>query len=120
MANLTRLDLALEARKLLPSRARARDAILRGTVTVNGEVVQKPNQMVLPTDAIILIKPQFEVGRENVGGGGIVSDPAAIAPAIAAVIDFMTAQGFGHRLSLPSPIAGGDGNIETVAIFRKS
>ena len=245
MASLIRLDLALEARKLLPSRARARDAILRGTVTVNGEIAQKPNQMVLPTDAIalddpaaryvsraalkliagldagaievegktcldvgastggftqvlmergakliyavdvghdqlhkrfrnstkvvvlerqnarelseeqipdpidllvcdvsfvsvvkvlaaplrlcragadavVLIKPQFEVGRDNIGGGGIVSDPAAIAPAIEAVLAFMAGEGFVHRLSLPSPIAGGDGNIETVAVFRRS
>ena len=71
-------------------------------------------------DAVVLIKPQFEVGRDNIGGGGIVSDAAAIAPAIEAVLAFMAGEGFVHRLSLPSPIAGGDGNIETVAVFRKS
>jgi 23S rRNA (cytidine1920-2'-O)/16S rRNA (cytidine1409-2'-O)-methyltransferase len=32
----------------------------------------------------------------------------------------MGAQGFAHRLSLPSPIAGGDGNRETVAVFRRA
>jgi 23S rRNA (cytidine1920-2'-O)/16S rRNA (cytidine1409-2'-O)-methyltransferase len=238
-----RLDQAIEARGLLPSRSRARDAILRGTVTVNGEPARKPNQMVEDSDtivlddpaqgyvsraalkliggldaggiavdsrtcldvgastggftqvllergaarvyaidvghdqlhatllsdprvvaiegfnareltteqvpeaidllacdisfvsvtkvlaaplalcragadAVILIKPQFEVGREHVGGGGIVTDQAAIERAIADVIGFMAENGFSHRLSVASPIAGGDGNRETVAIFR--
>jgi 23S rRNA (cytidine1920-2'-O)/16S rRNA (cytidine1409-2'-O)-methyltransferase len=42
-----RLDEALVARQLYPSRARARDAILRGTVLVDGEPARKPSQMVL-------------------------------------------------------------------------
>jgi len=240
-----RLDLALEARKLLPSRARARDAIRRGTVRVNGVAAAKPGQMVgdgdrielddpaagyvsraavklvagldaggiavagrvcldigastggftqvllergaarvhavdvghgqlhdrirndakvvvlegqnardltpslIPgpidllvsdvsfvsvtkvlaapltlcrpgADAIVLVKPQFEVGRAHVGGGGIVTDPAAIEAAVAGVVAFMAAHGFLHRGALPSPIAGGDGNREIVALFRKA
>ena len=51
------LDQELEARGLLPSRARARDAILRGTVTVNGTVASKPNQQVGPDDRIVLDDP---------------------------------------------------------------
>jgi 23S rRNA (cytidine1920-2'-O)/16S rRNA (cytidine1409-2'-O)-methyltransferase len=70
-------------------------------------------------DAVLLIKPQFEVGRDNVGRGGLVSDEEAIANAVRQVIQFMTEQGWTHRLSLPSPIAGGDGNKETVALFRR-
>ena len=244
MSERIRLDLALEQRKLLPSRARARDAILRGTVTVNGVIAGKPHQMVgaadkialddpasryvsraalkliagldagaiaaegrtcldvgsstggftqvllergaqkvyaidvghdqlhqrlrgsdrvvslegvnardldsiqIPdeidllvsdvsfvsvtkvlaaplalcrpgADAVILIKPQFEVGRENIGKGGIVTDAGAIEKAIADVIGFMAQEGWEHRLSVPSPISGGDGNTETVAVFRK-
>jgi len=240
-----RLDLALEARGLLPSRARARDAVLRGTVKVNGVAARKPNQMVGADDAIelddpaaayvsraalkliagldavgitvedrvcldvgastggftqvllergakrvyavdvghdqlsdrirrdgkvvvlegqnardltvgeisepidllvcdvsfvsvtkvlvaplalcrpganavVLVKPQFEVGREKVGGGGIVSDPEAIAGATAGVVAFMARQGFAYQLSVPSPIAGGDGNRETVTVFRRN
>ena len=69
-------------------------------------------------DAVVLIKPQFEVGPALVGGGGIVTDEAAIAGAIADVVSFMGRQGYAHRLSIPSPIAGGDGNRETVAVFR--
>ena len=41
MSERIRLDLALEQRSLVPSRARARDAILRGTVTVNGVTAVK-------------------------------------------------------------------------------
>lgn len=244
MSDRIRLDLALEQRKLLPSRARARDAILRGTVTVNGVVAAKPHQMVAASDvialddpasryvsraalkliagldageisaegktcldigsstggftqvliergaarvyavdvghdqlhqrlrgsnrvvslegvnakdldratipdeidllvsdvsfvsvvkilapplalcrpgadAVLLIKPQFEVGRENVGRGGIVTDEAAIEKAIADVIAFLAAEGWTHRVSVPSPISGGDGNTETVAVFKK-
>jgi 23S rRNA (cytidine1920-2'-O)/16S rRNA (cytidine1409-2'-O)-methyltransferase len=240
-----RLDLVLEQRGLLPSRARARDAVLRGTVRVNGVAARKPNQPVsdedrielddpaagyvsraalkliaglnmgeiavdgrtcldvgastggftqvllergaarvyavdvgdaqlsdrirrngkvvvmegqnardltraeIPepidllvcdvsfvsvtkvlapplalcgpgADAVVLVKPQFEVGREKVGGGGIVTDSAAIAAASVDVVTFMAAQGFSHRLSLPSPIAGGDGNRETVTLFRRN
>ena len=52
-----RLDLALEARGLVQSRARARDAVLRGTVSVNGAIAKKPNQMVSDADAITLDDP---------------------------------------------------------------
>jgi len=239
-----RLDQALEQRGLAPSRSRARDAILRGTVTVNGTAASKPNQQVGPgdaveiadpasayvsraalkliagldagavpvagrtcldvgsstggftqvllergaarvfavdvghdqlhpslrgdervvslegtnarelspeiipvpvdllvsdvsfvsvtkvlaaplalcgpaADAIILFKPQFEVGREHVGKGGIVTDEAEAERAMADVIAFVEAAGLRHRMSVPSPIAGGDGNRETVLVFRR-
>jgi 23S rRNA (cytidine1920-2'-O)/16S rRNA (cytidine1409-2'-O)-methyltransferase len=70
-------------------------------------------------DAVLLIKPQFEVGRDNVGRGGIVTDEDAIANAVRHVLQFMAEQGWTHQLSLPSPIAGGDGNKEVVALFRR-
>jgi 23S rRNA (cytidine1920-2'-O)/16S rRNA (cytidine1409-2'-O)-methyltransferase len=244
LSERVRLDQALEARGLLPSRARARDAIRRGTVTVNGVVARKPHQPVaaedritledpaanyvsraapkliagldaahiavagrtcldlgastggftqvllerdaarvyavdvgrdqlhnnlrqdarvvslegmngrdldsetIPepvgllvcdvsfvsvtkvltaplslcaaeADAVILIKPQFEVGRDNIGKGGIVTNENAVTQATVDVVAFMADAGWAHRLSLPSPIAGGDGNRETVAVFRR-
>jgi 23S rRNA (cytidine1920-2'-O)/16S rRNA (cytidine1409-2'-O)-methyltransferase len=244
MSERIRLDLALEARGLLPSRARARDAVLRGTVMVNGVAATKPGLLVGETDAVtlddpasryvsraalklvagldagaiavggrtcldigastggftqvllergaarvyaidvghgqlnpavaadqrvvafeglngrdltrelvpdpidvlvcdasfvsvtkilaaplalcapeatavILVKPQFEVGREHVGKGGIVTDAAAIAGATADVGSFMRQQGWSPVAAVPSPIAGGDGNRETVAVFRR-
>jgi 23S rRNA (cytidine1920-2'-O)/16S rRNA (cytidine1409-2'-O)-methyltransferase len=244
VADRVRLDLAVEALGLLPSRARARDAILRGTVSVNGIAVRKPHQLVAKSDAItiddpaahyvsraalkliagldaggvavagrtcldlgastggftqvllergaakvyavdvgheqlhprirqdarvvalegqnakaltaaqvseavdllvcdisfvsvvkviaapltlctpeaeavILIKPQFEVGRDNIGKRGVVTDESAIGRAIEAVIATMAEAGWEHRLSVASPITGGDGNRETVAVFRR-
>ena len=243
MAERIRLDIALEQRGLAQSRSRARDAILRGTVRVNGTIVDKPGQPVAPgdaividdpasryvsraalkliagldaagidpagrvcldvgsstggftqvlaergaakiyavdvgtgqlhpsvrslpavveleqtnandltqnhipdpvdllvcdlsfvsvtkvlaaplalcrpgADAVILIKPQFEVGREAVGKGGIVTDDAAIARAVDGVTAFMQQNGWRKMTSLPSPIVGGDGNKEIVAVFR--
>jgi 23S rRNA (cytidine1920-2'-O)/16S rRNA (cytidine1409-2'-O)-methyltransferase len=70
-------------------------------------------------DAVLLVKPQFEVGRDNVGRGGIATNPEAIARAEAHVIAFMDEQGWTHRQSLPSPISGGDGNKEIVALFAQ-
>lgn len=245
MSDRSRLDQALEARGLLPSRARARDAILRGTVTVNGVVASKPNQQVSAADrialddpaaayvsraalklvagldagaidptgrvcldlgastggftqvllergasrvyavdvghdqlhkrlraeprvislegvngrdltpalipepialivsdvsfvsilkvidptlalaaphaeAVILIKPQFEVGRDHIGKGGIVSDELAIAEAVERITAHLAAAGWERRFAIASPIAGGDGNREVVAGFRRS
>lgn len=239
-----RLDLMLEQRGLMPSRARARDAILRGTVSVNGAPAKKPNQMVGEADviaisdpaagyvsraalklvagldaggiavdgkvcldvgsstggftqvllergarqvyavdvghgqlhdslrgdgrvvslegtnareldrevipdvvdllvsdvsfvsvtkvleaplglcgakaqAVVLFKPQFEVGREFVGSGGVVRDAEASARAMAEVVAFVEAQGFALRETVVSPIAGGDGNLETVLVFGR-
>lgn len=70
-------------------------------------------------DAVILVKPQFEAGPEHVGKGGIVTDDAAIAAALGGVVGFMARSGWQHRLALPSPISGGDGNREIVAVFAR-
>lgn len=244
MVERIRLDQAIEQRGLLPSRARARDAVKRGTVTVNGVVATRPHQPVAPDDvvvlddpaaryvsraalkliagldaagfdprgkvaldlgastggftqvllergasrvhavdvghdqlhatlradprvvdlegvngrdldaetipdpidllvsdlsfvsvlkvldaplrlcapaaeAVILIKPQFEVGRAHVGKGGVVTDAAAIARAVAAVVGHFEAAGWVTVATRDSPIAGGDGNREIVAAFRR-
>ena len=57
MAERVRLDVALQQRGLSQSRARARDAILRGTVNVNGAVVTKPGALVGETDDIAIDDP---------------------------------------------------------------
>ncbi|HTO27709.1 MAG TPA: SAM-dependent methyltransferase, partial [Devosia sp.] len=57
MSERIRLDLALEQRGLVPSRARARDAILRSTVTINGVTADKPNRMVGHDDKLALSDP---------------------------------------------------------------
>jgi 23S rRNA (cytidine1920-2'-O)/16S rRNA (cytidine1409-2'-O)-methyltransferase len=63
-------------------------------------------------DAVILVKPQFEAGREHVGKGGIVRDPAAHQVAVHRVEDAVRGQG-GQALALiDSPILGMEGNRE--------
>jgi len=63
-------------------------------------------------DAVILVKPQFEAGREHVGKGGIVRDPAAHQLAVHRVEDAVRATG-GQALALiDSPILGMEGNRE--------
>ena len=64
-------------------------------------------------DCVLLIKPQFEAGRDGVGSGGVVRDPEVRADAIARVLSDATARGFTRVASIPSPVAGAKkGNIE--------
>jgi len=63
-------------------------------------------------DLVALVKPQFEVGREKVGKGGVVTDEAARQAALAAVAAFITGSGWTVRATADSPIEGGDGNRE--------
>jgi len=68
---------------------------------------------------VALVKPQFEVGPERVGKGGIVRDLAAIADAVAGVRGFLEAEGWTVLGETPSPIRGGDGNAEVLVAARK-
>jgi 23S rRNA (cytidine1920-2'-O)/16S rRNA (cytidine1409-2'-O)-methyltransferase len=61
---------------------------------------------------IVLIKPQFEVGKDKVGKGGIVRDEAARQSAMERVRLFAQEQGFEVKGVIPSPITGQDGNVE--------
>jgi 23S rRNA (cytidine1920-2'-O)/16S rRNA (cytidine1409-2'-O)-methyltransferase len=63
-------------------------------------------------DLIVLVKPQFEVGRERIGKGGIVRDQAAREAALEDVAEAAEALGYTVRGHLPSPIAGREGNRE--------
>jgi 23S rRNA (cytidine1920-2'-O)/16S rRNA (cytidine1409-2'-O)-methyltransferase len=62
-------------------------------------------------EMVILIKPQFEVGRRDVGKGGIVRDPELHAAACNRVREFVEEMGFRTRL-MDSPITGAEGNKE--------
>ncbi|MCK2027524.1 TlyA family RNA methyltransferase [Microbacterium sp. SSW1-47] len=62
-------------------------------------------------DVLLLVKPQFEVGRTAVRGG-LVTDPATRADAVARVVWSAWDAGFGMLGILPSPILGTHGNAE--------
>ena len=70
------------------------------------------------TDFVILVKPQFEAGREAVGRGGIVTDPEAHASAVSAVVDALAAVGAGAVGVMASPITGTKGNREFLVHAR--
>jgi 23S rRNA (cytidine1920-2'-O)/16S rRNA (cytidine1409-2'-O)-methyltransferase len=61
---------------------------------------------------VVLVKPQFEVGREQVGKGGIVRDPAAQQGAVGKVRLALLAQNCVHTDVIESPILGAEGNRE--------
>jgi 23S rRNA (cytidine1920-2'-O)/16S rRNA (cytidine1409-2'-O)-methyltransferase len=64
-------------------------------------------------DAVVLVKPQFEVGRRQVGRGGLVTDPDLHLGALRAVAaEAQDALGYGVRGACPSPITGAEGNRE--------
>lgn len=67
--------------------------------------------------AVSLIKPQFEVGKEKLGKGGIVKDPAAHIYAIERVCECGRGSGLYPIGLIPSPIMGGDGNREFLVCF---
>jgi 23S rRNA (cytidine1920-2'-O)/16S rRNA (cytidine1409-2'-O)-methyltransferase len=69
---------------------------------------------------VFLVKPQFEVGRDLVGSGGVVRDPAAAQAAAEGIAAWLEAdQGWEVAGLLPSPIAGGDGNREFLLGARR-
>jgi 23S rRNA (cytidine1920-2'-O)/16S rRNA (cytidine1409-2'-O)-methyltransferase len=63
-------------------------------------------------DVVVLVKPQFEVGRAEVGRGGLVKDPRLHARALREVADLAQAMGYGVLAAAPSPIEGAEGNRE--------
>jgi 23S rRNA (cytidine1920-2'-O)/16S rRNA (cytidine1409-2'-O)-methyltransferase len=70
-------------------------------------------------EAVILVKPQFEAGRGNVGKGGIVRDPEAHQLAIDRVADCVRSLGWRVVETIPSPITGMEGNREFLLYARR-
>jgi len=69
-------------------------------------------------DLVLLVKPQFEAGREAVGRGGVVRDPAARAAAVRGVAEAGAALGLGMAGVCPSPLPGPAGNLELFLHLR--
>lgn len=77
------------------------------------KVLERPMMFAKPAARLMaLIKPQFEAGREAVGKGGVVRDPAVHAAVCAAVQSWVTTQGWTVEGITTSPITGPEGNVE--------
>jgi 23S rRNA (cytidine1920-2'-O)/16S rRNA (cytidine1409-2'-O)-methyltransferase len=63
-------------------------------------------------DLVVMVKPQFEVGRNRVGRGGVVRDPALRAEAVATVATAAGERGWGAQAVTASPLPGPSGNVE--------
>ena len=66
---------------------------------------------------IVLIKPQFEAGRSDIGKGGIVKNPAVHKRVLKEITAFLESLPFRVLAVEPSPITGGDGNVEFLAVL---
>lgn len=71
-------------------------------------------------EAVCLIKPQFEAGREKVGKKGVVRDPAVHIEVVENIYNFCLDNGFSVTGLDFSPIKGPEGNIEYLIYLRKS
>jgi 23S rRNA (cytidine1920-2'-O)/16S rRNA (cytidine1409-2'-O)-methyltransferase len=87
-----------------------------------------PLRLVLPAlaactaadgDLVPMVKPQFEVGRERVGSGGVVRDPELRAEAVLAVAAEAAVLGLGVAAVVASPLPGPSGNVEFFLWLRR-
>ena len=70
-------------------------------------------------DLALMVKPQFEVGKERLGKGGVVRDPALRAEAVATVAEAAARIGWGARAVATSPLPGPSGNVEFFLWLRR-
>jgi 23S rRNA (cytidine1920-2'-O)/16S rRNA (cytidine1409-2'-O)-methyltransferase len=91
-------------------------AVIRAAASSSDRVLSQTRQIV------VLVKPQFEVGRELVGKGGIVRDEAAQRSAVKKVEAALLELGGTNLESIESPILGGEGNREFLlhAVFTSA
>ncbi|AKP35774.1 TlyA family RNA methyltransferase [Leuconostoc mesenteroides] len=78
------------------------------------------NIITMSGNVVALIKPQFEAGRENVGKNGIIKDTAVHKQVLQKVTQMMVTDGFSITDLTYSPIKGGQGNIEFLAVLKRS
>lgn len=70
-------------------------------------------------DLVLMVKPQFEVGRERVGSGGVVRDLDARADAVIGVASAAAGLGLGVAGVTQSPLPGPSGNVEFFVWFQR-
>ena len=85
------------------------------------KVLDAPLKLARPGGKLVaLIKPQFEAGREEVGKGGVVRDPAVHERVCEAAMEWVILQGWDVLGIAPSPITGPEGNIEFLLGAQKN
>jgi 23S rRNA (cytidine1920-2'-O)/16S rRNA (cytidine1409-2'-O)-methyltransferase len=70
-------------------------------------------------DLALMVKPQFEVGKDRVGKGGVVRDPALRTEAVLGVVAAAERRGWGTVMVAPSPLPGPSGNVEFFVWLRR-
>ena len=84
------------------------------------KVLERPLELAAPDCRLVaLIKPQFEVGREEVGKGGVVRDPALHARVCDEVRAWLEGSGWAIDGIVESPITGPEGNVEFLVAARR-
>ncbi|WP_229658633.1 TlyA family RNA methyltransferase [Tsuneonella deserti] len=84
------------------------------------KVLERPLDLAAPDCRLVaLIKPQFEVGRDEVGKGGVVRDPALHARVCEEVRGWLERSGWTVDGLVPSPITGPEGNVEFLLAARR-
>ena len=84
------------------------------------KVLERPLSFVRPGGRLLaLVKPQFEAGRDEVGKGGVVRDPAVHTRVCAEVADWVAGQGWTVEGTTTSPITGPEGNVEFLLAARR-
>ncbi len=70
-------------------------------------------------DLVLMVKPQFEVGKDRLGAGGVVRDPALRAESVVAVVTAAATHGLGLAGVVASPLPGPSGNVEFFVHLRR-
>ncbi len=84
------------------------------------KVLERPLSLAAPDARLMaLIKPQFEAGREAVGKGGVVRDPAVRQLCCDQVAAWIVAQGWDVQGIVESPITGPEGNVEFLIAAKR-
>jgi len=77
------------------------------------KVLPSVEERVAPgTEGVVLLKPQFEAGPKDVPRGGVIRDAAVHQRVLDEFLAWLDERGWGHEGSMPSPVRGGDGNLE--------
>jgi 23S rRNA (cytidine1920-2'-O)/16S rRNA (cytidine1409-2'-O)-methyltransferase len=105
----------LDARELSPARVPEPPGLVVCDVSFIALSKALPAALALAApgaELVALVKPQFEVGRGQVGKGGLVKDPAAREASVAGVAAFLEASGWAVRGACESALPGGEGAVE--------